>query len=255
MSQFHSPVTPGVREHRLSHPTAIRWLSSGIVRRGLTVAHIYLKLIGTDEPVRLTRDESDDLAPTWSPDGRFIAIRSSLAQRPEGCVPDPAYWRSRAKGGRSLLRRPASFLGSRGTRVASGSSWGTGKLRTETRFCFYSRWTMARNEDSPPALPGEFWSDCSPAVSPDGRAVAFARMVREGIGDLFLLELSEDLKPISAPRRLTFLNQYTTSPVWTPDGRAIVFASGTPHSPTLYKIVSFPMGMAARQTGATCVCR
>ena len=84
--------------------------------------------------------------------------------------------------------------------------------------------------------PGEFWSDCSPAVSPDGRAVAFARMVREGIGDLFLFELSEDLKPISAPRRLTFLNQYTTSPAWTPDGRAIVFSSGTPHSPTLYKI-------------------
>jgi len=55
--------------------------------------------------------------------------------------------------------------------------------------------------------------------------------------DLFVLELSEDLNPKSQPRRLTFENRYTASPAWTPDGGAVINSSGTPHSPTLYRLV------------------
>jgi Tol biopolymer transport system component/DNA-binding winged helix-turn-helix (wHTH) protein len=201
----------------------------------LNVPHIYLKLIGTDDPVRLTRDESGEFAPAWSPDGRFIAFVRSLQNDQRGVFLIPAIGGSERRvaevydtpceapllawhpGGKWFVvadkdaadRDPGLFLLS----VDNGE-----KRRLTTR------------------PPGEFWSDCSPAVSPNGRAVAFARMVREGIGDLFLFELSADLKPTGALRRLTFLNQYTTSPAWTPDGRGIVFSSGTPHSPTLYKI-------------------
>jgi DNA-binding winged helix-turn-helix (wHTH) protein len=35
---------------------------------------IYMKLIGTEEPLRLTRQESVDYNPVWSPDGRYIAF-------------------------------------------------------------------------------------------------------------------------------------------------------------------------------------
>ena len=35
---------------------------------------IYIKLIGTDQPLRLTTDPADDLYPAWSPDGRHIAF-------------------------------------------------------------------------------------------------------------------------------------------------------------------------------------
>ncbi len=35
---------------------------------------IYVKLIGTEEPLRLTKQESVDYNPVWSPDGRYIAF-------------------------------------------------------------------------------------------------------------------------------------------------------------------------------------
>ena len=35
---------------------------------------IYMKLIGTEEPIRLTKQESVDFNPVWSPDGRYIAF-------------------------------------------------------------------------------------------------------------------------------------------------------------------------------------
>ena len=73
------------------------------------------------------------------------------------------------------------------------------------------------------SAPQKFRGDTSPSVSPDGRALVFSRFVEENIGDLFLLQLSEDLSPNGEPRRLTFENRFAESPAWTPDGRSIVY--------------------------------
>ena len=56
----------------------------------LGVNHIYVKLIGADEPVRLTRDEDNDRAPAWSPDGRFIAFLRTLPNDRSGVFLIPA---------------------------------------------------------------------------------------------------------------------------------------------------------------------
>ena len=37
-------------------------------------ADIYVKLIDTGEPLRLTTDPAPDHSPVWSPDGRYIAF-------------------------------------------------------------------------------------------------------------------------------------------------------------------------------------
>lgn len=69
------------------------------------------------------------------------------------------------------------------------------------------------------------YDDISPAFSPDKRQLTFVRSSSWGASasDLYLLELSADLKPREEPQRLTFYNAQVASPVWTPDGRAILF--------------------------------
>ena len=59
--------------------------------------------------------------------------------------------------------------------------------------------------------------DVSPAFSPDGRTLAFARSGSGFASDLYLLDLDEDLTPKGEARRRTFTEATTTSPVFTPE--------------------------------------
>jgi Tol biopolymer transport system component len=80
-----------------------------------------------------------------------------------------------------------------------------------------------RRLTSPPSL-----FDVSPAVSPDGRTVAFSRIASGQNSNIYLLDLTEDLKPKRELRRLTFAKRRDSlSPAWTPNGREIIFASGS----------------------------
>src|SRR5579864_353785 len=66
--------------------------------------------------------------------------------------------------------------------------------------------------------------DVGPAVSPDGRWLVFSRGGE--INQLYLLELSAELKPIGEPKQITFENVEHNNPAWTADGREIVFTLG-----------------------------
>jgi Tol biopolymer transport system component len=76
---------------------------------------------------------------------------------------------------------------------------------------------------SPPATSV---GDDGPAFSPDGRTLVFSRFVDVDTSDLYLLALSEDLKPAGEPKQLTFDHRGAFHPVWTMDGREIIFFSG-----------------------------
>jgi len=89
-----------------------------------------------------------------------------------------------------------------------------------------------RRLTSPPAK-GE---DSTPAVSPDGRWLAFSRRVADASADIYLLPLSRDLTPLGQPKRLTFENRFSFSPAWTRDSREIIFESGSFHLPQLWRV-------------------
>ena len=74
--------------------------------------------------------------------------------------------------------------------------------------------------------PGDFL----PAVSPDGRAVAFVRETHEG-RDVFLLDLTTNLE-----RRLTNDHQRISGLTWSPDGQAVVMSSARSGVEALYRI-------------------
>jgi eukaryotic-like serine/threonine-protein kinase len=183
---------------------------------------IYLKLIGSPTSVRLTTNPATDFDPVFSPDGRSIGFvrwvsgRSSFitisalggAERiVADNLPDVS---SKTDGpwprGRAFDWLPdGKWIVTDGLNALSIESGETRKLTTP---------------DGPSTL------DYSPAVSPDGRTVAFCRLSGALIADIWLLDLTEDLKPKAEPRRLTHLNLNLGGLAWTPDGKGIVFSAG-----------------------------
>jgi Tol biopolymer transport system component len=89
-----------------------------------------------------------------------------------------------------------------------------------------------RKLTSPPEQPhdrqvpldaAESVGDLAPAISPDGRTVAFYRLTSVGSGDLYVVPFAG-----GEPRRLTFDEMWVERVAWTPDGRELVFSSGGP---------------------------
>jgi TolB protein len=68
-------------------------------------------------------------------------------------------------------------------------------------------------------LTGSNWDDIDPAVSPDGKQVAFASN-KNGQWDIFLLNMTTD-----ESTRITDTKTYDGSPAWSPDGQYLVFQS------------------------------
>lgn len=76
----------------------------------------------------------------------------------------------------------------------------------------------------PDALPGE--GDLDPSLSPDGRTLAFVRILASGARELFLVPVDRNLRPAGAAHQRTWLGARIESPQWTADSREVVFAGG-----------------------------
>jgi TolB protein len=82
----------------------------------------------------------------------------------------------------------------------------------------------------------------TPRFSPDGQRLAFS--IGNGQGDdVWVKDLDRN-----SPSRLGFLPGQNSSPVWSPDGRNIVFQSINPAAPGLYWTRSDGSGEARRLT-------
>jgi Tol biopolymer transport system component len=190
---------------------------------------IYVKLIGSSGQLRLTTDPARDEYPAWSPDGRPIAFLHT----------DP-------NGNKSI--REVSALGGAGREVAQlgKDDASLGGWTPDGRWLLVSlregdkpfglflvsvesgekrRFTApAKGFEAPDGFSGDYYS----SLSPDGRTVAFVRMINGGtasgpIGDLYVLQLRADSSPEGKPRRLTFDNAIIHRPAWIGGGE-IVFS-------------------------------
>ena len=139
---------------------------------------IYVKVIGTEVPLRLTTNPAADRHPAWSLDGRYIAfLRCSVDGGGLFVVP--------ALGGpeRQIHWRSTS-LGI----CASGASWSpdgqflaiadTDESEITWSIFILSLETLKKRKltSPPPGAHGDF----APAFSPDGRTIAFNRMSPAG---------------------------------------------------------------------------
>ena len=173
----------------------------------------------------------------WSPDGRYIAFLPTLSPTTSGVFVVAAVGGAERKLTETYQDDP-----NRGY-YGPNLSWTPD-----------SRWLVLPHKEAPNAPSALFRlsletgekrrltapppgssGDWQPAVSPDGHALAFRRSITENVSDLYLLELSKNLTPASEPKRLTTDNS-SSSPAWSPDGRVIVYCSGSTHTPNLWKI-------------------
>jgi len=196
---------------------------------------IYVKVIGAEPALRLTTNPANDFSPAWSPDGRWIAFLRVLP------------------GGKAAV-------------VLISPIGGPERILTETYldqnnvdgpFLAWSpdsRWLAMAGFDKPGEVmalflhsvetgenrrltspPGNSMGDSCPAFSPEDRILSFFRWASWWNSDLYLLDLSQDYKPVAEPRRLTFGNWRAASPAWTTDGRSLVFAALSGGSSSLFR--------------------
>ena len=226
------PLTtyPGVELHSALSPdgelVAFSWEGEKRDNRD-----IWVRQIASGTVSRLTSDPALDLSPAWSPDGRLVAFRrlrvlagisqvivKSYLGGPERML---AEWRFRSEDQNYYLPPSRDICWSPNGRwlVAAGKS---APEQPSAVFAVSADTGETRQLTSPPP---KAEGDSSPAVSPDGRTLAFARAATAFVSELYLLPLSADLAPAGDPERVTFDERIAVSPTWTADGHTIIFSS------------------------------
>jgi Tol biopolymer transport system component/DNA-binding winged helix-turn-helix (wHTH) protein len=182
-------------------------------------SNIYVKLIGTEEPLRLTHQETVDFNPVWSPDGRYIAF-CRIQNGATGIYIVPAL------GGAERKVREAHW----DERDVDQYFWYFGRLswapdgkllafsdraaaHTPTSIYLLSLDSLDARQITSPGLPGDY----NPAFSPDGQTLAFNRG-SQGVTSIYTLPVKG-----GEARRLVSGSQFGWGLAWTADGRDIVF--------------------------------
>ncbi|MBK9373988.1 MAG: PD40 domain-containing protein [Holophagales bacterium] len=203
---------------------------------------LYVKLVGPGAPVRLTTDPGTESSPAWSPDGRQIAF---LRQLPSGewilaVIP--------ALGGPERIVAEAPVFHQGITWSADGRALVVSRRATGDRVSVLCRVSIATGEVKPLARPPADLlglGDFSPALSPDGRTLAFARARAVVSSSLHVLGVTEEVEPEGEPVPLTPARSASSQPAWTPDGKRIVYTEGGfgwSSNPSLMVIPASPSG-------------
>jgi Tol biopolymer transport system component len=184
---------------------------------------IYVKMIGSTETHRLTTDPATDSYPSWSPDGRQIAfVRLSTGSRTGRIhVISPLGGSDRRLSDQLVSGDPLSWSPDSRKLVTGAPSGGAGvasDLPRGTRLIDASSGDV-RSITSPtgPA------HDSQPALSPDGRHLAYASCSRSYACHVDVVELGPDDMPKGAARRLTRRVIWPMGLAWTRDGASVVF--------------------------------
>ena len=202
--------------------------------RGADNTDIYVTLVGSAAVRRLTTDPAFDVNPSWSPDGRQIAF---VRYRPN----DPAghLYVTSPLGG---AERKVSGFGVTVTDDPVTGPFGQIAWSPDSRYIAAARASLASQigEESGiyliPAHDGEPRpitharapaSDRDPAISPDGRHLAYLACDSccWAACDVMVSDLDAGLAALGAPRRLTSMATQMFGLAWTGDGRSLVYGT------------------------------
>jgi Tol biopolymer transport system component len=192
---------------------------------------IYAQVIGSGDPLRLTKDPAMDTAPAWSPDGRYIAFIRSTGVKGEAVVYlVPPLGGAERKVAEGVFLRHHELWPTKLGWAPDGKTLFLSELDGDAQgICSVDVETGEKRRLTSPPPHGDY----SLAVSPDGETLAFARLSLAGLAS------SLYVAPIRGgePRRLA-LPLHSVTVTWMPDGKEIVYAAGqaTGFTPSLWKI-------------------
>ncbi len=192
---------------------------------GVEEGSILVKQVGIEEAQALQITSGRDKSPVWSPDGQSITFLRHLGKRIHAVISIPSL------GGpeRELVKVQLtswpvppllSWSTSGGHLVIAGypaSEKGAGLFLYSMESRQMSRLT---------SVPQGFWRDDSPAFSPDGHTLAFVRTKGQYRGDVYTLDLDQEMQPQGEPTRLTQRTEMMRGLTWKADGNEIIYASG-----------------------------
>ena len=201
---------------------------------------IYARTIDESSCQRLTTSPEIDYNPVWSPDGGSIVF---LRWR-EGSKADVVLMSSLGGPERKIGEATPGNLNDTLLGWISHIAWRHDNRSiiipdadplTRSQSLFEISTTAGERRPITRALAFSMGDD-SPSVSPDGRTLAFVRSPTIAASDIYLLPLAGQ-DGATTPKRLTFENGYLYNPMWTSDGRHILYVTYLDGS-TLIKRIS-----------------
>lgn len=183
-------------------------------------ANLFVRLVDGGNWVQVTNHTGDEVSPAWSPDGRTIAYYQS-ANEGDGIYVVPAL----GGAARKLADMWPNRLGVGSHTWLHWSPLGkwlivSDKPSAHEPFSLYLLAAETGEKKRLTTPPASVVGDCSPVFSPDGKQVAFVRLMSVVAGEIYLLSVDG-----GEPKRLTFSGEGISSLAWTPDGREIVYSS------------------------------
>ena len=183
-------------------------------------ANLFVRLVDGGNWVQITNLAGDEVSPTWSPDGKSIAFYRSSTEG-DGIYVVPAL------GGaeRKLVDMWPNRLSIGSHTWLHWSPLGKGMVISDrpsaqeplSLYLLETETGERRRLTTPSA---SFVGDVSPVFSPDGKQIAFVRLMSVVAGEIYLVSVEG-----GEPKRLTFSGEGISSLTWAPNGCEIIFSS------------------------------